>query len=128
MANLLRFVWSEYLGQPADDYQGHEKMIKEVKNLFLSDEWFIPLDLLELVYNNADHLGFFRSGFEQHINGRLDATNAAYSFIEGRFIDRLSDAERSTVEQALHSPSDAIQNHLNEAFRLLADRHNAAYE
>ncbi len=124
MAELLRFVWSEYLGNAVDDYPGHDKMIEEIRRLFSSDEWFVPLDLLELLYANADHLGIFRPGFDQHINGRLDVTNAAYSFVNGRFVDRMTEEEKDSVGQAMSSPLDLVNGHMIEAARLLADRRN----
>jgi hypothetical protein len=80
--------------------------------------------LLELLYANADHLGIFRPGFDQHINGRLDVTNATYSFVNGRFVDRMTEEEKDSVGQAMSSPLDPVNGHMIEAARLLADRRN----
>lgn len=127
IANLLRRIWSEYLGQPADDYPGHGKMIDEIKDLFLSSEWFIPLDFFEIVHGAAYPLAINRLGFEQHINGRLNAENAAYSFVEGKFIDRVSDVEKAAIEDAAKLGSDPVRKHFEEARRLLSDRHGRGY-
>jgi hypothetical protein len=124
MAELLRHVWSEYLGNAADDYPGHDKMIKEIRRLFSSAEWFVPFDLLELLWVNADHLGIVRQGLEHHINGRLDVTNAAYSFVNGQFVDRMTEEEKDSVGQAMSSPLDPVREHMSEAKRLLAERRN----
>jgi len=127
MANLLRATWSEYFGQPADQYPGHGKMVDEIKNLFLSSEWFIPLDFFEIVHNAAYSLGINRSGFHQRINDRLDAENAPYSFVEGKFLDRVSEVEKAAIEDAGKLESDPVRKHLEEARRLLSDRHGRGY-
>jgi len=35
--------------------------------------------------------------------------------------------EKAAIEDALKAPSESIQGHLKEAYRLLSDRHNSAY-
>lgn len=52
----------------------------------------------------------------------LEQENQAYTFIDGRFVERMMPDEIQSVEKALATPIEGIREHFATALRMLSDR------
>jgi len=58
------------------------------------------------------------------IRNALERENQAYTFVDDRFIDRMTPQEIQSVETALQTPIEGVRVHLTDALRKLSDREN----
>ena len=106
-----------------------EQKIKVLKQIFLKElTWFRVYDFIEF---NIQHYPFLTSKeeFISKINEVLIDENSAYQIIDHYVTPITSEQEIQSIEEALEStnPYSGVQQHLNQALKLMSDSQNPDY-
>lgn len=127
---LIQNYWFSFLKKATDDIPTEkEQKIKVLKQIFLKElTWFRVYDFIEF---NIQHYPFLTSKeeFISKINEVLIDENSAYQIIDHYVTPITSEQEIQSIEEALEStsPYSGVQQHLNQALKLMSDRQNPDY-
>jgi hypothetical protein len=121
---FLKEVWTELLGNRLDQYPGWPQVLETIKDLFEQGDWHFPFDIWEGIFKYENHLVPLIGRTTSAIREVLERENTAYTFVGGRFVERMTDSEVQSIERALRSPIEGIRDHFTTAIRLLSDREN----
>jgi hypothetical protein len=124
---FLREVWTELLGNRLDQFPGWSATLPIIKGLFEQGEWHFPFDIWEGIFKSRPHLVPVLGRTASAIREALERENTAYTFVGGRFVERMTDAEVESIEKMLRSPIEGIRDHFTTALQHLSDRENPDY-
>lgn len=104
----------------------YENFYETIKSTILLDDYDNVFSLLEYLARAYDEAGLcdvyeiYNSIFEQEFVG--------YRFIDGIIVSITDENELESIEQALNTPYDKVNGHLEKALILLSDRDKPDYE
>ena len=123
--DLYSFIFTDFLKNARDEYD-YRQFIKEIKNVFMSEEWHRVFDLVVFTIEYSVHLDF--SKFSKQCNYALKKENSAYRIIGKHVAPITLELERESVETAQQIPFGSAKSHLEKALALFSDRENPDYE
>lgn len=106
-----------------------EATVNDLDQLFFKKySWYEIYDLIEFCIDQfpfADE----RNNFVTGLNSILQDKNSAYRIINYKVTEITSEQEIQSIEKALENtnPYSGVQQHLNQALKLLSDRQNPDY-
>ncbi|WP_312159038.1 AbiJ-NTD4 domain-containing protein [Acinetobacter sp.] len=131
---FFRAYWITFLKKPLDEMPNNVSNIQKdiYQHFFNQLKWYEIYDLIEFT---IDHLPSdwkktrHQETFIKLINAVLERENSAYRIIENKIILITSEQEIQSIEEALEStnPYSGVQQHLNQALKLLSDRQSPDY-
>lgn len=131
---FFRAYWITFLKKPLDEMPNTVSNIRKdiYQHFFNQLKWYEIYDLIEFT---IDHLpSDWKKTRHQEtliklINAVLERENSAYRIIENKIILITSEQEIQSIEEALEStnPYSGVQQHLNQALKLLSDRQSPDY-
>jgi hypothetical protein len=133
LATFLKGVWVHYYKRPIDEYPEHHLVITALKQAFLGAVRHFPFDILEAIFENDAHSNYsgkimrYPERVATWINEVLKQENQAHTFVDGRFVERMTTEEIASVETALKTPIEAIRAHFETALRYLSELNNPVY-
>ncbi|UTO19710.1 hypothetical protein NGC85_00900 [Acinetobacter sp. Z1] len=106
-----------------------EATIEEIDTLFFKKyRWYEIYDFIEacIQYFPFDE---DKEDFILLLNDCLEAENSAYRIVNRQITEITSEQEIQSIEEALQNtnPFSGVQLHLNQALKLMSDRHNPDY-
>jgi hypothetical protein len=81
-----------------------------LKNDFLSGFWHFPFDIFEAIFETSEDLMGDPDEVASRIRNALERENQAYTFVGGRFVERMTVQEVESVETALKHRSKQSAN------------------
>jgi hypothetical protein len=129
---FLRSIWTELWNEPINRCPEFIFLIEQIEKKALSGEpWHLLFDIFEELFKQHGPknplLLLTPEKTEANIRQALARENTAYTFVAGRFVDRMTDSEVQSVEKVLRSPIEGIRDHFTTSIRLLSDRENPDY-
>ncbi|MCO8081596.1 AbiJ-NTD4 domain-containing protein [Acinetobacter lwoffii] len=131
---FFRAYWITFLKKPLDEMPNTVSNIQKdiYQHFFNQLKWYEIYDLIEFT---IDHLPSdwkktrYQETLIKLINAVLERENSAYRIIENKIILITSEQEIQSIEEALEStnPYSGVQQHLNQALKLMSDRQNPDY-
>jgi len=131
---FFRAYWITFLKKPLDEMPNTVSNIQKdiYQHFFNQLKWYEIYDFIEFT---IDHLpsDWKRTRHQETliklINAVLERENSAYRIIENKIILITSEQEIQSIEEALEStnPYSGVQQHLNQALKLLSDRQSPDY-
>ena len=101
----------------------------EMENLFFEEyHWYEIYDFFEFCIKNYP-FDEIKTKFIVYINNVLQEESSAYRVINESIIEVTSEQEIQSIEDALvnTNPYSGVQQHLNQALKLISDRQNPDY-
>ena len=124
---LVSRVWSSYFKYPLDTLEDRWSDTYDIlRKYFFSCRWYEVYDFIEFVANNCPDQSL-NGKFMDICNKILEKELSAYRFIGGQIAQITSEDEILEVEEAFQVPISPVNEHLNRALELLADRKNPDY-
>jgi hypothetical protein len=125
--SLCKKIWHSYFKKTVDNLQPtFNRTLEEIKKHFFSSQWNEVYDLIEFIAqnyednsHNKDFIKFCNHVFERELSG--------YRFIDGVITSIVSEVEISSIESALKTKYDPVNEHLKRSLELLSDRKNPDY-
>jgi hypothetical protein len=127
---LIQTYWFSFFKKATDEIpSGNTDKISVLKRIFLTElSWFKIYDFIEF---NIRHYPFLDSKdtFISEINKVLIEENSAYQVIHEKITEITSEQEIQSIEDALENTNQysGIQQHLNQALKLMSDRQKPDY-
>jgi hypothetical protein len=117
-------VWTDLDGRPVDGFPGAEKLLEQFKGRFFTGAWHFPFDIFEELLEGAKDMAHDPHLVGSLIRNALERENQAYTFVGGRFVERMTLQEIESVETGLQIPIEGVRVHLTDALQKLSDREN----
>jgi hypothetical protein len=126
---LFRRLWMSYFKWPFDTLDDHFKTTYDrIREYYFCCQWFEVYDFIEFVAESSpDGAKKINEKFMGYCNKILERELSAYRFVGGKITQITSENEISEVEEALKIPISPVNEHLNQALELLADRKSPDY-
>ncbi|OAL77285.1 hypothetical protein AY606_11365 [Acinetobacter sp. SFB] len=129
--NLINKYWFNFFKKPNDTIplRSHES-ITIIRNLFFKFEWHTIYSFIEETLENyPTQYCEKKEKFIEQINQILERENSAYRIINDEIIPITSEQEIESIENAINNtnPYSGVQQHLNQALKLMSDRQNPDY-
>lgn len=133
---LISSVWINHYGNRIDELnEQSEVFLRKLKSDFITSDWFEMYDILEFFPNNYEAYdgdksdNKVNSDFVNLCNEVLEEHLSAYRFVDKLIVEITSEAEISTIEDALliNSKYETVTIHLRRSLELLSDRNNPDY-
>lgn len=129
--NLINKYWFNFFKKPNDTIplRSHES-ITIIRNLFFKFEWHTIYSFIEETLENyPSQYCEKKEKFIEQINQVLERENSAYRIINDEIIPITSEQEIQSIETALENTNQfsGVQQHLNQALKLMSDRQNPDY-
>lgn len=119
---LCHALWRDYFREPLDTLSDNwEEARKKLRKFFFACEWFEVYDFIEFVIQNYSREAF-RVGFVADCNHVLERELSAYRIVGESFSQVTHEEELAAIEEALQSPVNAVEAHLQRALQLMSDR------
>ncbi|MCJ8511509.1 AbiJ-NTD4 domain-containing protein [Acinetobacter lwoffii] len=127
----VHLIWRDFYKQQTDVFPfPPNEAVNQLKRFFLQEEWFGIYDLIEeIIILYSEEYSELQKIFIEEINKILDQENSAYRIINQQITEITSEQEIQSIEEALKNsqPYSGIQQHLNQALKLMSDRQNPNY-
>jgi len=130
--SLCENIWCNHLKLLLDDLYNFgddiswDKFHKKIKEHFFKYEWNEVYDFIEFVVQNYQS-DSVNEKFMKLCNEVLEKELSAYRFVDDKIVEITSKQEILEIESALQIPISPIQEHLNRALELFADKTNPDY-
>ncbi len=129
-SNLEPFVkelWINIFEHPTDTIPfDFNQTLKIIREFFFKCEWYKIFDILEIAVKNIP-FGIYPQQFQERLNCVLERENVGYRMINFEIAPITDKTEISEIDEALEKSKGPVQNHLQNALKLLADRKNPNY-
>ena len=129
--NLIYNYYFNFFKKPTDSIPVlTTDTIKEIREYFFSTNWHEIYSFVEeTLQNYPPSLIRQKTDFIQSINHILERENSAYRLIGNEITPITSEQEIQSIEDALENtnPYSGVQQHLNQALKLMSDRQNPDY-
>lgn len=125
---LLEDIWDRLFKESLEFiHRNDPKNIYDyLKDYTLSHEWYEIYDLIEFVaetFVSDPH----NVRFKKYCNSVLKEESTGYRFVGGRISSITSEEEIAEIEEALTTPFDPINDHIQRALELMSDRRSPDY-
>ena len=130
LKSFFIFFYAEALKKSIDQIPNDiNKAIKKTKKYMLQAKTNEIFDSLEILCEHFPNIRNSYQDFEYEINKILEKYSSIYRLINRKFTRITSNQEIQSIEEALKStnPYSGVQQHLNQALKLLSDRQNPDY-
>ena len=133
---LISKIWIDFFKLPLDAKPSPYKFKAFIKDYLYNCEWYLFYDLIEFIIQNKTGTCLFghTTAYSQThlinaINQVLESELSAYRVINQHIIEITTDQEIQSLEEALKNsqPYSGVQQHLNQALKLMSDRQNPDY-
>lgn len=129
--NLVHTYWFNIFKKPTDTIPlNTSDSIKIIRDYFFNCEWFEIYSFIEETYDHyPSSLSIRKEAFIKLLNNTLERENSAYRLIGNEITLITAEQEIQSIEEALENTNrySAVQQHLNQALRLMSDRQNPDY-
>ena len=120
-----RTVWLSFFKKSVN--QIPKDLIKHTEILFFDTDWFTIFDFIEFVLENVTpYYSKYSQRYTRQCAKIFQAEKVAYRIVEKRIVPVTSEKEVKEIEAALDK-GGLIQEHLDKALDLFADRDNPNY-
>ncbi|NCI77898.1 AbiJ-NTD4 domain-containing protein [Acinetobacter kanungonis] len=135
-SNLISKIWIDLFKLPLDEKPSAQRFTSIIKKYLYDGEWYIFYDLIEfIVKNKRGSTSFgYTTAYSQinlinAINEALETEASAYRIINEQITEITSEQEIQSIEDALENtnPYAGVQQHLNQALKLMSDRQKPDY-
>ncbi|WP_374573688.1 AbiJ-NTD4 domain-containing protein [Acinetobacter sp.] len=128
---LVHSYWFNIFKIPIDTIPLYTSdSIKKIREYFFSCKWHEIYSLIEETIDSLPY-DFIKNKelFIKAINNVLERENSAYRIINNEITPITSEQEVQSIEDALENtnPYSGVQQHLNQALKLMSDRQNPDY-
>jgi len=131
LKTLIIAYWLNFFKQPIDTIPiQFEKVLYKVRSSFFNCEWHEVYSFIEETLENYPReLKKNKEFFTKELNNCLEKENSAYRIINNEITPITSEQEIQSIEDALvnTNPYSGVQQHLNQALKLMSDRQNPDY-
>lgn len=128
--DFISTLFHSYFKQRTDQIPSHiETAIDQIDKLFFQKyKWYEIYDLLEYLITTYPFIEQ-KQDFISKLNQVLEEENSAYRVINQQVTEITSEQEIQSIEEALENTSiySGVQQHLNQALKLMSDRQNPDY-
>ena len=128
---LIKSYWSAFFKLPLDLIpEEFEDALQQIRKYFFNFKWYETYDFIE---NTLEHYPTWYVSpnfkFIDDLNNVLERENSAYRIINDEIISITSEQEIQSIEEALENTNQfsSVQQHLNQALKLLSDRQTPDY-
>mgnify|MGYP001597986425 FL=1 len=127
--SLLHAYWFNLLKEPTDFIPSRtSEALKAVRLFFFKLEWHEVYSIIEETHIHFPlSLEYNKNNFFKSINNILERENSAYRLIGNEITPITSEQEIQSIEDALANPYSGVQQHLNQALKLMSDRQKPDY-
>ena len=129
--SLIHTYWFNIFKQPTDTIPlNTSNSIKKIRDYFFYCEWYEIYSIIEETYDHYPlSLNSRKEAFIKSINNTLERENSAYRLIGNEVTPITSEQEIQSIEDALENTNQysGVQQHLNQALKLMSDRQNSDY-
>lgn len=131
LKTLIIAYWLNFFKQPIDTIPiQFEKVLYKVRSSFFNCEWHEVYSFIEETLENYPReLKKNKEFFTKELNNCLEKENSAYRLIGNEITPITSEQEIQSIEEALENTNQysGVQQHLNQALKLMSDRQNPDY-
>ena len=131
LKTLIIAYWLNFFKQPIDTIPiQFEKVLYKVRSSFFNCEWHEVYSFIEETLENYPReLKKNKEFFTKELNNCLEKENSAYRIINNEITPITSEQEIQSIEDALKNTNQysGVQQHLNQALKLMSDRQNPDY-
>ena len=130
LKSFFIFFYAEALKKSIDQIPSDiNKAIKKLKKYMLQAKTNEIFDSLEILCEHFPDIRNSYQDFEYEINKILEKYSSIYRLINRKVTRITSNQEIQSIEEALEStnPYSGVQQHINQALKLMSDRHNPDY-
>ena len=131
LKTLIIAYWLNFFKQPIDTIPiQFEKVLYKVRSSFFNCEWYEVYSFIEETLENYPReLKKNKEFFTKELNNCLEKENSAYRIINNEITPITSEQEIQSIEDALKNTNQysGVQQHLNQALKLMSDRQNPDY-
>lgn len=131
LKTLIIAYWLNFFKQPIDTIPiQFEKVLYKVRSSFFNCEWHEVYSFIEETLENYPReLKKNKEFFTKELNNCLEKENSAYRIINNEITPITSEQEIQSIEDALTNTNQysGVQQHLNQALKLMSDRQNPDY-
>ena len=131
LKTLIIAYWLNFFKQPIDTIPiQFEKVLYKVRSSFFNCEWHEVYSFIEETLENYPReFKKNKEFFTKELNNCLEKENSAYRIINNEITPITSEQEIQSLEEALENtnPYSGVQQHLNQALKLMSDRQNPDY-
>ncbi len=132
---IYALMWTDFFNRDKDQilYLGENRIIQEVKKLWMKLPWNKSYDYCECYYelfplmtkpNQAEDIRIL----EHSYNYELEKHNSAYRFCAGKFIPITNDIELESVADAAETGYENVDTHMINAIEAFSEKVNTNYE
>lgn len=131
LKTLITAYWLNFFKQPIDTIPiQFETVLYKVRSSFFNCEWHEIYSFIEETLENYPRE--FKKNkelFTKELNNFLEKENSAYRIINNEITPITSEQEIQSIEDALKNTNQysGVQQHLNQALKLMSDRQNPDY-
>jgi hypothetical protein len=125
---LMKDFWLYYYKEPLDKLPGPKSMLAKLRQSFFHGTWYDCYDILEFIASNY-HANNIKDEFLNNCNEAMARELSAYRFVGGQITQITSEAEISSIEDALldTQPLKPVHIHLKTALDFLSDKKSPDY-
>ena len=131
LKTLIIAYWLNFFKQPIDTIPiQFEKVLYKVRSSFFNCEWHEVYSFIEETLENYPReFKKNKEFFTKALNNCLEKENSAYRIINNEITPITSEQEIQSIEGALKNTNQysGVQQHLNQALKLMSDRTNPNY-
>ena len=131
LKTLIIAYWLNFFKQPIDTIPiQFEKVLYKVRSSFFNCEWHEVYSFIEETLENYPReFKKNKEFFTKELNNCLEKENSAYRIINNEITPITSEQEIQSIEDALKNTNQysGVQQHLNQALKLMSDRQNPDY-
>lgn len=131
---LIDDIFSNFLKKPLDTLSiVKSQVFQDMRTNLFKSPWYEIYDFLEFILNNEYIKERYNNiklhNFVDEINKILTEENSAYRVIKHQVTEITSEQEIQSIEEALENTNQysGVQQHLNQALKLMSDRQNPDY-
>lgn len=131
LKTLIIAYWLNFFKQPIDTIPiQFEKVLYKVRSSFFNCKWHEVYSFIEETLENYPReLKKNKEFFIKELNNSLEKENSVYRIINNEITPITSEQEIQSIEEALKNTNQysGVQQHLNQALKLMSDRQNPDY-
>lgn len=124
---LFHRMWNYLFSLPLDTLDDNcNYVVDKLREIYFKLPWNEVYDFIEFVataYPDND----LNQKFMEFCNSQLEDERSAYRFVGGNIVEITSEVEIKTINEAINTPFDTINNHYTKALDLLSDRKKPDY-